>query len=104
MRCGGNFRNGSLIRTMNLPNVPAKVLVLSRLARCSSPLLKSKWLATMAAAGLLLAASNASAQFAPTFAWAQRAGSTIPDEANAVAVDAAGNVYVAGWFGANASF
>lgn len=89
---------------MNLPTVPSKVLVLSRLASRSSRLNKSKWLTVLAAAACLLGTCSASAQFAPTFAWAQRAGSTIPDEANAVAVDPVGNIYVAGWFGTNASF
>src|SRR6185369_1574657 len=66
-------------------------------ASCFSRLLALTWTAS-------LLGPSAQAQVPPTFTWAQKAGSTIPDAASAVAVDSAGNVYVIGSFGKNASF
>ena len=53
---------------------------------------------------LLRLVPGASAELPPTFSWAQKAGSTIPDRANALAADSAGNIYVTGSFGGTASF
>ena len=44
------------------------------------------------------------AESPPTAQWLARGGGGIPDSANAVAVDASGNVYFAGTFGSNAVF
>src|SRR5882724_2579534 len=45
-----------------------------------------------------------SAEVPPVTAWAKSGGSTIPDSAIALAVDASGNTYVAGSLGGTATF
>jgi len=53
---------------------------------------------------LVLATGFAAAEPPPDFAWARRAGSADSDQGRSVAVDAAGNLYVTGFFAGTASF